>query len=63
MTEIRTTLDTGIAVIVVNIALLAWLRGDIRKLDDRGHNQGERMARLGGLLEGLREAVTGSRAA
>ena len=40
------------------------LRADVQALDDRVRNHGERMmAKLEGLLEGLREAISGRRAA
>ena len=39
------------------------LKADIKALDDRVRNHGERMAKLEGLLEGLREAISGRRAA
>ena len=42
---------------------LAELRTDVQALDDRVRNHGERMAKLEGLLEGLREAISGRRAA
>lgn len=59
----------GLAVLLVG--LFAWLRQDIARLGERvsalerGQTElRERMAKLEGLLEGLREAVTGrSRAA
>ena len=54
----------GIAALLVG--LFAWLRQDITRLGDRiaavENGQAEireRLARLEGLLEGLREAVTG----
>ena len=80
-----TVIGTGIAIIVVNIMLFAWLRSDIRALRDRVDKLEERMiqletelrdrmatletelrermAKLEGLLEGLRESITGRRAA
>lgn len=59
----------GLAALLVG--LFAWLRQDIARLGERvsvlerGQTElRERMAKLEGLLEGLREAVTGrSRAA
>ena len=84
-TEAFTVIGTGIAIIVVNIALFAWLRSDIHAVRDRVAKLEERMiqletelrgqmtqletelrgqmAKLEGLLEGLRESITGRRAA
>ena len=42
---------------------LSELRTDVQALDDRVRNHGERMAKLEGLLEGLREAISGRHAA
>lgn len=69
-----TIIGTGIAVVVVNVTLFAWLRADLRdmrvRIDrlevefrERMAEVRERMAKLEGLLEGLREAVAGRRAA
>lgn len=69
-----TIIGTGIAVVVVNVMLFAWLRADLRdmrvRIDrlevefrERMAEVRERMAKLEGLLEGLREAVAGRRAA
>ena len=63
MNETCTVIGTGVAIIVVNFGLFAWLRSDIKALDDRVRNHGERLAKLEGLLEGLREAISGRRAA
>ena len=64
-TEIWTIIGTGIALAGLILVTLrnftADIKADIKALDDRVRNQGERMARLEGLLEGLREAVTGRR--
>ena len=73
-TEAFTVIGTGIAIIVVNITLFAWLRSDIHAVRDRVDKLEERMtkletelrermAKLEGLLEGLRESITGRRAA
>ena len=106
-TEAFTGIGTGIAIIVVNITLFAWLRSDIHAVRDRvakleermtqletvlrgqmtqletvlrgqmtqietelrdrmatlETELRERMAKLEGLLEGLRESITGRRAA
>lgn len=67
-------IGTGIAIIVVNAALFAWLRSDIHAVRDRvakleermtklETELRERMAKLEGLLEGLRESISGRRAA
>ena len=69
-----TIIGTGIAVVVVNVMLSAWLRADLRdmrvRIDrlevefrERMAEVRERMAKLEGLLKGLREAVAGRRAA
>ena len=74
ITVALTVIGTGIAIIVVNIALYAWLRSDIHAVRDRvvkleervtklETELRERMAKLEGLLEGLRESITGPRAA
>ena len=71
-TEIWTIIGTGIALAGLLLVTLHNFKADIKadikaldgrmqSLDDRVRNQGERMARLEGLLEGLREAVTGRR--
>ena len=66
----------GLAALIVG--LFAWLRQDINRLETRmdarlsdvetqmntqSSELRERMAKLEGLLEGLREAITGRRAA
>ena len=72
--ETYTVLGTGIALAALNIGLFAWLRSDVREqgkqiLDvrERMHHLEtelrERMAKLEGLLEGLRESITARRAA
>ncbi len=60
----------GIGLSGLMVGMFAWLRQDIRRMDDRiaSLDRGqaelrERMAKLEGLLEGLREVVTGRRAA
>ena len=73
-TEAISIIGTGIAIIVVNTALFARLRSDIHSLRDRVVKLDERMtkletvlreriAKVEGLLEGLRESITGRRAA
>ena len=73
-TEAFSIIGTGIAIIVVNTALFAWLRSDIHSLRDRVVKLDERMtkletelreriAKVEGLLEGLRESISGRRAA
>jgi ubiquinone biosynthesis protein UbiJ len=66
VTEWGTTL--GLAALM--IGLFGWLRADVRavrrdldRLNSRVGALGERMAHLEGLLEGLRESVTGRQAA
>ena len=68
--EAWTVVGTGFTLAVLNIGLFAWLRGDLKDQGQRlarvENGQGElreRMAKLEGLLEGLREAVAGRRAA
>ena len=62
-----TIIGTGIAIIVVNAGLFAWLRGDVARLTARVNTMEvelrERMAKLEGLLEGLRESIVGRRTA
>ena len=73
-TEAFTGIGTGIAIIVVNVTLFAWLRSDIHAVGDRvvkleermtklETELRERMAKLEGLLEGLRESISGRSAA
>lgn len=70
-------IGTGVALALLNVGLFAWLRADIGSLR-KEHGQRladlreqthtlevelrERMAKVEGLLGGLREAVTGTRA-
>ena len=72
--ESLTVIGTGIALAALIFTMLRALRADVTKqldevrrsvqtLDDRVRTHGERMAKLEGLLEGLREAVSGRRAA
>ena len=56
---------TGIALAALNIGLFAWLRSDVQGLRQEVHQHGrqigslrERMAKLEGLLAGLREAIS-----
>lgn len=60
----------GLAVLI--IGMFAWLRADMARVErrlgerldrlERGHSDlRERMAKLEGLLEGLREAIAGRR--
>ena len=65
-----TIIGTGLSLAALNVRLLAWIRGDIHRQSDRldklrdgMYELRERMARLEGLLEGLREAISGRRAA
>lgn len=65
--EAWTVIGTGIALAAIIIAAFASLRNDVRELRERTTTLEaglrERMARLEGLLDGLREAVTGRRVA
>ena len=51
-TEAFTVIGTGIAIIVVNIALFAWLRSDIHAVRDRVAKLEERMTQLETELRG-----------
>ena len=75
----------GVALAALMIGLFAWLRQDVRRMEDRLTNRLDRLetqtnerfdrlenrlaavehgqAKLEGLLEGLREAISGRRAA
>ena len=70
------TIEVGgfIGLAALMVGLFAWLRQDINRLETRlskvesrmdaqTSELRERMAKLEGLLEGLREAITGRRAA
>lgn len=52
-----TIIGTGIAIIIANAGMFAWLRGDLAKLAGRVDSLSERMARMEGktdlLLQGL----------
>lgn len=52
-----TVIGTGIAIIIANAGMFAWLRGDLAKLAGRIDSLSERMARIEGkmdlLLQGL----------
>ncbi len=68
--EAWSTIGVGVTLAVLIISLFVTLRTDIAKLSANLEDQGrqiaalrERMAHLEGLLEGLREAVSGRRAA
>ena len=69
------TIEIGgfIGLAALMVGLFAWLRQDINRLETRlskvesrmdaqTSELRERMAKLGGLLEGLRESITGRRA-
>ena len=65
--EAWTVIGTGIALAAIIIAAFASLRNDVRELRERTTTLEaelrERMAKLEGLLDGLREAVTGRKVA
>ena len=72
--DIIAILSTGIALAILMIGLFTWLRADVQKVDERitrldecvtrlEVEMRERMAKLEGLLEGLRAAITGKHAA
>ena len=52
-----TIIGTGIAIIIANVGMFAWLRGALAKLAGRVDSLSERMARMEGktdlLLQGL----------
>ena len=64
-TEAWTIIGTGITLAILNVGLFAWLRADVKDLRNNMHSLEvelrERMAKLEGLLEGLREAISGRR--
>jgi len=64
-TEAWTIIGTGISLAILNVGLFAWLRTDVKDLRNDMHSLEvelrERMAKLEGLLEGLREAISGRR--
>ena len=66
--------SVGVALAALMVGLFSWLRQDVRQMEARLTNRLDRMenrlatvehgqAKLEGLLEGLREAITGRRAA
>ena len=61
--EAWTVIGTGVVILIAIAASNRQLRGEIK--DVRGEIAGlrERMAKLEGLLEGLREAISGRKAA
>ena len=61
--ETWTIIGTGIALAVLNVGLFASLRTDVRELQNSTSQLRERMAKLEGLLEGLREAISGRHSA
>ena len=61
--DVWAIIGTGIALAALILTSFRSLKADIKALDDRVRDHSERMAKLEGLLEGLREAVSGRRAA
>ena len=61
--EAWTVIGTGVVILIVTAASSRQLRGEIREI--RGEIAGlhERMAKREGLLEDLREAISGRKAA
>ena len=60
--EAWTVIGTGIVILVAIATSNHQLRGEIKELHGEINGLRERMARLEGLLEGLREAVSGRKA-
>ena len=52
-----TVVGTGIAIIVANAGLVAWLRGDLAKLAERVNTLSERMARMEGKVDMLMQGL------
>ena len=46
-----TVIGTGIAIIIANAGMFAWLRGDLAKLAGRIDSLSERMARIEGKMD------------
>ena len=65
--EIIAVLSVGVGLAVLLVGLFAWLRQEMAQLEARLQEEMARLehgqARLEGLLEGLREAITGRAAA
>ena len=57
--EIIAIASVGIGLGVLMTGLFAWLRADIKQLADRVGRIEHSQAKLEGLLEGLREAISG----
>ena len=61
--EIIAILGVGIALAALILRLHATLRDDVRELRRDQSDLRDRVSRLEGLLEGLRDAITGRRSA
>ena len=61
--ESWTVIDTGIVILIAIAASNRQLRGEMNGLHAEFGRLRERMRKLEGLLEGLREAVAGRKAA
>ena len=60
--EAWTVIGTGVVILAAITASHRQLRVDIKEIQSEVGRLRERMAKLEGLLEGLREAITGRRA-
>ena len=61
--EAWTVLGTGIVILAAIATSNHQIRGEIREIRSEIGQLRERMAKLEGLLEGLREAISGRKAA
>ena len=61
--EAWTVVGTGVVILIAIAASNQQLRGEMKEIHGEIGRLRERMAKLEGLLEGLREAISGRRAA
>ena len=61
--EAWTVIGTGVVILIAITTSNRQLRGEMKEIHGEIGRLRERMAKLEGLLEGLREAVTGRKAA
>lgn len=57
--EIIAIVTVGVTLAGLMIGLFAWMRQDIQQMESQIGDLRERMARLEGLLDGIRDFVTG----